>query len=155
MSLYLLLKLVHVMSAAVLFGTGAGIAFFMLTAHRTGDASTVAATARIVVLADFVFTTPAVIVQPLTGIALMLLQGYPPTAPWLLAVYGLYLLIGVCWLPVVVIQMRIRRMAEVAAAEGQALPPAYHRLFRIWFLLGWPAFAGLVTIYGLMIVRPV
>ncbi|MBI5940168.1 MAG: DUF2269 domain-containing protein [Caulobacterales bacterium] len=154
MTLYVMLKLVHILSGAVLFGTGAGIAFFMLAAHRTGDTRTVAATARMVVLADFVFTTPAVIVQPLSGIALILLQGYPPTAAWLLVVYGLYLLIGVCWLPVVVIQMRIRRLAEAAAAAGQALPLAYHRLFRIWFLLGWPAFAGVVAIYGLMIARP-
>lgn len=154
MTAFAVLKLVHILSGAVLFGTGAGIAFFMLAAHRTVDARTVAATARMVVLADFIFTTPAVIVQPLTGIALILFQGYAPTAPWLLAVYGLYLLIGVCWLPVVVIQMRIRRLAEAAVATGEALPQACHRLFRIWFLLGWPAFAGVIAIYWLMIARP-
>lgn len=154
MSLYLLLKLVHVLSAAVLFGTGAGIAFFMMVAHRTGRADVVAATARIVVLADFVFTTPAVIIQPLSGIALMLVQGYRPFEPWLLLAYGLYVLIGACWLPVVVIQLRIRRLAEAAAAADAPLPEAYGRLFRTWFLLGWPAFAGVLGLYGLMIARP-
>lgn len=154
MSLYVLFKLVHVLSAAVLFGTGAGIAFFMVVAHRTGRAEVVAATARIVVLADFVFTTPAVIVQPLSGIALMLVQGYRPFEPWLVTAYGLYALIGACWLPVVVIQLRIRRLAEAAAAAGAPLPPAYDRLFRLWFLLGWPAFMGVLGIYGLMIARP-
>jgi uncharacterized membrane protein len=154
MTLYFVLKLIHILSAAVLFGTGAGIAFFMLAAHLTRDAGTVAATVRIVVLADFVFTTPAVVVQPLSGIALILVQGHESTAPWLLAVYGLYLLVGACWLPVVIIQMRIRRLAEAAVAAGQALPEAYHRLFRIWFLLGWPAFACVVAIYWLMITRP-
>lgn len=154
MTLYVVLKLVHVLSGAVLFGTGAGIAFFMLAAHRTRDSGTVAATARMVVLADFVFTTPAVVVQPLSGIALMLLQGHDPAAPWLLAAYALYLLIGACWLPVVAIQMRIRRVAETAAAAGEALPRTYHRLFRLWFVLGWPAFAGVIAIYWLMITRP-
>lgn len=154
MTLYFGLKLLHVLSGAVLFGTGAGIAFFMLAAHRTGEAGAVAATARIVVLADFVFTTPAVVVQPLSGIVLILLQGHDPTAPWLLATYGLYLMIGACWLPVVAIQMRLRRLAEAAAGAGEALPRAYHRLFRLWFLLGWPAFAGVIAIYWLMIAKP-
>jgi len=154
MTLYDGLKLIHILSAAVLFGTGAGIAFFMVVAHRTGRTDVVAATARIVVLADFVFTTPAVIVQPLSGFALVFLQGYHPFEPWLVAAYGLYALIGACWLPVVAIQLRIRRLAEAAAVAGAPLPSAYDRLFRLWFLLGWPAFMGVLGIYGLMIARP-
>lgn len=154
MNLYDLLKLIHILSAAVLFGTGAGIAFFMVVAHRTGRADVVAATARIVVLADFVFTTPAVIIQPLSGFALMMVQGYRPFEPWLLAAYGLYALIGACWLPVVAIQLHIRSLANAATTQGGPLPPAYHRLFRIWFWLGWPAFAGVLGIYWLMVSRP-
>lgn len=154
MTLADLLRLVHLLSAAVLFGAGAGIAFFMLAAHRTGEAATIAATARIVVLADFVFTAPAVVVQPASGLALILLKGYDPFAPWLLAAYGLYLLIGACWLPVVVLQMRIRAMADAAVRAGEPLPAAYHRLFRLWFALGWPAFAGVVAIYVLMMLKP-
>jgi len=154
MSLYLLLKLVHVLSAAVLFGTGAGIAFFMVAAHQTGRAQAVATTARIVVMADFVFTTPAVIIQPLSGFALMFVQGYRPFEPWLVLAYGLYALVGACWLPVVVIQLRIRRLAEAAAADDAPLPAAYTRLYRLWFLLGWPAFAGVLGLYALMLTRP-
>ncbi|MDP1632093.1 MAG: DUF2269 domain-containing protein [Caulobacter sp.] len=155
MSLFALIKLVHILSAAVLFGTGAGIAFFMLQAHRTGRAEVVAATARIVVLADFLFTAPAVILQPFSGVALAAIQGYRLFEPWLVWAWALYLLIGACWLPVVVIQLRIRRLAEAAVAQGAPLPAAYHRLFRVWFILGWPAFAGVVAVYGLMITRPV
>lgn len=154
MSLYDLLKLVHILSAAVLFGTGAGIAFFMLVAHRTGRVEVIAATARIVVLADFVFTTPAVIIQPLSGFALVMARGYDPFESWLLAAYGLFVLVGACWLPVVAIQLSIRRLAETAVAQGEPLPPDYHRLFRLWFILGWPAFAGVLGLYWLMIARP-
>ncbi len=154
MSLYDLLKLIHILSAAVLFGTGAGIAFFMVAAHRSGRVETIAATARIVVLADFLFTAPAVIIQPLSGFALVMARGYSPFEPWLLAAYGLYALIGACWLPVVAIQLSIRRLAEAAEARGEPLPPDYHRLFRLWFILGWPAFAGVLGIYWLMIARP-
>ncbi len=146
--------LVHVLSAAVLFGTGAGIAFFMLGAHRTGDAKTVAAVARLVVIADFLFTATAVVVQPLSGAALIVLAGYDPFEPWLLAAYALYVLTGLCWLPVVRIQMRMRRLAEAAAADRVALPAEYHRLYRMWFSLGWPAFAAVVGIYLLMLAKP-
>ena len=152
--LYLALKVVHILSGAVLFGTGAGIAFFMLRAHMAGEARTVAAVGRMVVLADFVFTATAVVIQPLSGLALIHLQGWSLTAPWLLAAYGLYVLIGACWLPVVWIQYRMTRLAEQAAAEGAVLSAAYRRLFRWWFALGWPAFAGVLGIYVLMVAKP-
>ncbi|MBA4805791.1 MAG: DUF2269 domain-containing protein [Brevundimonas sp.] len=154
MSLYVLLKLVHVLSAAVLFGTGAGIAFFMVRARSTRDPAVAAAVGRMVVQADFLFTATAVVVQPLSGLALMRLQGYSPGEPWLLASYGLYVLVGACWLPVVWIQQRLVRLAAAAAAAGEPLPPAYDRLYRIWFALGWPAFAGVIGIYVLMLSRP-
>ena len=151
---YVLLKLVHVLSAAVLFGTGAGIAFFMVRARRTRDPSIAAAVGRMVVLADFLFTATAVVVQPVSGLALIRLQGYALDETWLLDSYALFLLVGVCWLPVVWIQQRLVRLAAEAAAADQPLPEAYHRLYRIWFALGWPAFAGVIGIYVLMISRP-
>ncbi|WP_447910269.1 DUF2269 family protein [Brevundimonas bullata] len=152
---YLILKVIHILSGAVLFGTGAGIAFFMLRAHATKDPRTVASVGRIVVLADFVFTASAVVVQPISGLALIYLQGYALTEAWLMAAYALYVLIGVCWLPVVWFQWRMVKLAEAAAAAGAPLPPAYHRLFRAWFILGWPAFAGVIGIYALMVAKPV
>ncbi|SFS75766.1 DUF2269 family protein [Brevundimonas viscosa] len=151
---YVLLKLVHILSAAVLFGTGAGIAFFMVRARRTRDPSVAAAVGRMVVLADFLFTATAVVVQPLSGLALIRLQGYRLDEPWLLASYALFLLVGACWLPVVWIQQRLARLAAAAADAGAPLPPAYDRLYRIWFVLGWPAFAGVIGIYVLMLSRP-
>ena len=152
---YLILKVIHILSGAVLFGTGAGIAFFMLRAHATKDPRTVASVGRIVVLADFVFTASAVVIQPISGLALIYLQGYALTEPWLMAAYALYVLIGVCWLPVVWFQWRMVKLAEGAVAAGTPLPPAYHRLFRAWFILGWPAFAGVIGIYALMVAKPV
>jgi len=151
---YFLVKMIHILSGAVLFGTGAGIAFFMLRAHASRDASTVAAVARIVVLADFVFTATAVVVQPISGLILIVMQGYSLDEPWLMAAYGLYVITGLCWLPVVAIQLRLKRLAEQAAADGADLPPAYHRLYRLWFILGWPAFAAVMGIYWLMIAKP-
>lgn len=154
MTALLWLKLVHVLSGAVLFGTGAGIAFFMVWANRTRDPSTVAAVARIVVTADLLFTATAVVIQPLTGLGLIHLAGYSLVEPWLLASYALYVLTGLCWLPVVFIQIRMARLAEDAASAGQPLPDGYHRLYRIWFALGWPAFAAVIAIYALMLAKP-
>jgi uncharacterized membrane protein len=152
--LQLLLKLAHILGAAVLFGTGAGIAFFMWMAHRTGRADAVAEVARVVVIADTVFTATAVVLQPVTGAALAWLIGYSLFDSWIVLSLGLYVLVGLCWLPVVWIQIRLRDLARKAAVVGAPLPPAYHRLFRIWFILGWPAFAGVVAIFALMIWKP-
>jgi uncharacterized membrane protein len=126
---YLLLKMVPVLSATVIAGTGTGIAFFMLMAHRSGNLQTIAVTARHVVLADWIFTTPAVITQFLTGVMLMMKLGYSFTSTWFLVVISLFLFIGVCWLPVVLIQYRLKSMAEASLASG-TLEPAFHRLMR-------------------------
>ena len=152
--LYDLVKTVHILSATVLFGTGLGTAFHMWFAHRTGEPRTIAAVARNVVRADFWFTTPAVILQPASGLALIHLSGIDPTAAWLMATYGLYLLIGLCWLPVVWLQLRARDLAEAAVRNGHALPDAYHRAMRLWFGLGWPAFLGTMAIFWLMVAKP-
>ena len=152
--LFAALKLLHILSGAVLFGTGAGIAFFMLRAHATRDARAVVAVGRIVVLADMVFTATAVVIQPLSGLGLILLQGWSPFEPWLVIAYGLYALVGLCWLPVVWIQIRMLRLAEAAVRQGEPLSAAYDRLFLWWFLLGWPAFAGVIGIYFLMVAKP-
>jgi uncharacterized membrane protein len=150
----LTLKLVHILGAAVLFGTGLGIAFFMFMAHRTRDAATVAATARIVVVADALFTASAVIVQPISGGLLAWLIGYPMSESWIVAALVLYVLVGLCWLPVVGIQIRLRDLAAEAARTGAPLPAAYDRLFRIWIWLGWPAFLGVIAIFALMLWKP-
>jgi uncharacterized membrane protein len=150
-----LLKLIHVLGASVLFGTGAGIAFFMLMAHRTGHAGVIAVTARFVVIADLIFTATAVVVQPVSGFALAWAIGLSPLRePWIVVSILIYILVGLCWLPVVFIQMRMRDLANEAAINGKPLPDRYRRLFRIWFALGWPAFAGVIAIFVLMIWQP-
>ncbi len=152
--LYFLLKFAHILGAAVLLGTGAGIAFFMLMAHRTGNAATVAAVARIVVVADFVFTATAVVLQPITGVALAWTTGYDLTEGWIVVSILLYLVTGAFWLPVVWMQMRMRDIAVASAATGTPLPLRYRRLFRTWFAFGFPAFAAVLGIFWLMIARP-
>jgi uncharacterized membrane protein len=152
--LYPWLKLAHLVGAAVLLGTGAGIAFFMLMADRTGEPATIHRVARMVVLADLLFTATAVVAQPVTGALLAASLGYSLSEPWVLWSLGLYVLVGVCWLPVVWIQLKIRDLAADAFERGGDLPARYHELMRVWFWLGWPAFAGVIGIYWLMIVKP-
>src|SRR4051794_22147838 len=154
MTLYLVLKYLHVIGAAVLLGTGAGIAFFMLQAHRTGEAATVAAVARIVVLADFLFTASAVVAQPLTGMALAREAGYSLGESWIVLSIILYLVTGAFWLPVLWIQLQMGNLAAAAANQGIPLPARYHTLFRVWFAFGFPAFAAVLGIFWLMISRP-
>jgi uncharacterized membrane protein len=148
------LRWLHVVGAAVLLGTGAGIAFFMLMAHRTRDARLIAHVAGTVVVADTLFTATAVVLQPVTGVLLAWQVGWSLTEPWILLSLALYVFTGLFWLPVVAIQLRLRNLARAAAATGTALPGAYHRLVRIWFVCGVPAFAAVLAIIWLMISRP-
>jgi uncharacterized membrane protein len=153
MTLFFTLKFMHIIGAAVLLGTGAGIAFFMLMAHLSKNVAVIAGVARIVVIADFIFTATAVVLQPITGIALAHIIGYALGESWIVWSTVLYLITGAFWLPVVWMQMRMRKLAEQAVQSGSALPDAYHRLFRLWFAFGFPAFAAVLGIFWLMITR--
>jgi len=151
---YLVLKYLHVLGGMVILGTGAGIAFFMLMAHRSADAQFIARTAGVVVIADMVFTATAVLAQPVTGFLLMRELGVSASEGWIKVSLGLYVLAGVFWLPVVWMQMRMRDLAAHAAATGAPLQADYHRLFRLWFAFGFPGFGAVLAILWLMIAKP-
>ncbi len=149
------LRWAHIIGACVLLGTGAGIAFFMLMAHRTKNPTLIAHTARMVVIADFVFTASAVIVQPITGLLLASEIGWRLSEGWLVLSLVLYVVTGLFWLPVVWMQHKMWRLAKAAAEEDMPLPDMYFRLFRWWFAFGIPAFFAVLTIVWLMVNRPV
>ena len=151
---YLLLKWVHILSSTVLFGFGAGTAWYFWSAHRTGDPRTIASVGRMVVKADWIFTGTSGLLQPLSGVLLVQALGYSLTELWLLLTYALYLLAFACWAPVVALQIKAQRLAEGAARASLPLCENYHRTMRIWFVLGWPAFLSLTLIYWLMVSRP-
>ena len=144
----------HVIGAAVLLGTGAGIAFFMLMAVRSNDARLIAHVSGTVVIADALFTATAVVLQPVTGYLLARRLGWDLTEGWILVSLILYLVTGLFWLPVVWIQIRLRDLARAAAETGTALPRAFHRLYRIWFACGFPAFFAVLGIFWLMLAKP-
>jgi uncharacterized membrane protein len=154
MTLYFLVKYLHVLGAIVILGTGSGIAFFMLMAHRSGDAAFIARTAATVVFADMLFTLTAVLLQPVTGGVLMMLSSTGFTERWLMASLALYAVAGLFWVPVIFMQIEMRDLARVAAAKNQPLPPRYFALIRRWMLFGIPGFGSVMTIVWLMIAKP-
>lgn len=151
---YDLLLYGHLIGATVLLGTGAGIAFFMVVSHQSKDPTLIAHVAGIVVLADTLFTATAAILQPITGISLALLVGYPLTEGWIALSLILYVIVGVFWLPVVGFQIKMRNLARQARDRSEPLPPAYHHLFKWWFAFGFPAFGSVLAIVWLMLTKP-
>ncbi len=149
-----LLRLAHVVGATVLFGTGAGIAFFMVMARRTRDARLIAHVAGTVVVADTVFTATAVVFQPITGYLLATGVGWSLSEGWIALSLILYVITGLFWLPVVWIQIRLRNLARLAVAENTPLPAAFDRLYAIWFACGFPAFFAVMGIFWLMLAKP-
>jgi uncharacterized membrane protein len=154
MSVYLFIKWLHIISSTILFGTGIGIAFFKWITDRGGDVRAIRLSNERTVLADWLFTTPAVIVQPVSGVALALLAGYPVMTGWVALSLILYAVAGACWLPVVWLQLRMRDLARVADNAGAPLPPVYWRHAGVWFWLGVPAFVALLGVYWLMVAKP-
>ena len=149
-----ILLYLHVLGATVLLGTGVGIAFFMVMSHRSRDPALVAHVAGIVVVADMVFTATAALAQPVTGILLARSAGWLISEGWVLLSLALYVVVGAFWLPVVWMQSRMRDLARTARDAGQPLPPAYHRLYRLWFACGVPAFSAVLAILWLMLTKP-
>jgi uncharacterized membrane protein len=154
MTLFFVIEYLHVLGAIVILGTGAGIAFFMLMAHRSGNAEFIARTAATVVIADMIFTLTAVLLQPVTGGLLMKLSSTSLSERWLLASLALYAIAGLFWVPVIFMQIEMRDLARLAVENNETLPPRYFALFRRWFLFGIPGFGSVMIILWLMIAKP-
>ncbi|UFZ02042.1 DUF2269 domain-containing protein [Bradyrhizobium ontarionense] len=154
MTLYFLVKYLHVLGAIVILGTGTGIAFFMLMAHLSGEAAFIARTAQVVVIADMLFTLSAVLLQPVTGGMLMMLSSTALTEGWILTSLVLYALAGLFWVPVIFMQIELRDLARAAEAKAQPLPLRYFTVFRRWLLCGIPGFGAVMAILWLMIAKP-
>ena len=152
---YVVWKWLHVLSSTLLFGAGLGTAFFMFFANRTGEVRAIAVVTRYVVIADTLFTLPTVIFQPLSGYMLMQLAGIPLLTEWIWISFALYFVAGLCWLPVVWLQLQMRDIAtETAMGGAPMLPARYWRYERIWVVLGIPAVTALVIVFYLMIAKP-
>jgi uncharacterized membrane protein len=154
MNLYLWIKWLHIVSSVLLVGTGLGSAFYLFFANRSGSVQAQAVVSRLVVRADWWFTTPTIVIQPVTGIAMAHIAGWPLSTPWIALSIGLYVLAGACWLPVVWMQIQMAQMAQEAVRAGQPLPQRYWRYARWWELLGYPAFVAMAAVFVLMVGKP-
>lgn len=154
MTHYLILKWIHIVSSVILVGTGFGSAFYMFFVNKSKNLEAQAIVSRLVCRADWWFTTPTVILQPITGIAMATIAGWPLTTPWIIISLVLYVFAGVCWLPVVWIQLKMAKLAQLALQNKTALPPEYWKLAKIWEWLGYPAFIAMVVIFYLMVNKP-
>jgi uncharacterized membrane protein len=151
---YMIVKWLHILSSTFLFGTGVGSAFFMLLTSLTRDVRATAVVARFVVIADWLFTTPTIILQPLTGLYLMHLAGMPMSTKWIYWSFALYFIAVACWIPVVWLQIKMRNFARSAVERDTPLPDIYWRYLKIWVLLGIPAFFAFVAVFYLMVAKP-
>lgn len=150
---YLILKYLHIISAILLFGTGLGSAFYKWMADRNGNIDNIAITNKNVVLADWIFTTPTVIFQPLSGIWMASIIGLPLTTPWIMISLFLYIVAGACWLPVVYLQIQMQKMSKLAMQNKTQLPAKYWRYAKLWFVLGIPAFFAMILVVLLMVFK--
>lgn len=154
MNTYLSIKTIHIISSVLMVGTGFGSAFYLFFTNRIGTVRSIADVCRLVVRADWWFTTPTVLIQPLSGLWLAHQAGWPVDTPWIMVSLGLYAIAGACWLPVVWLQVRMAGMANAAVQTDTELPERYWRYARCWERLGYPAFIAMVVVFGLMVIKP-
>ena len=155
MDVYSLIKTLHIISATVLFGTGLGIAFFMFRSIFTNNINEKLYAVKTTVLADYVFTFPAAIIQPISGVWLVWKAGFDWGSTWLLITYFIYGITALCWFPVVWLQIKMKNILTNCAQTNTDIPDRYHTYFKCWFILGWPAFVGLVIVFFLMVQKPI
>ncbi|WP_456446857.1 DUF2269 family protein [Thiolapillus sp.] len=151
---YLVLKYLHLLSLVLLFGTGLGSAWYKFMADRRGDLAGLVCVNSLVVRADWLFTLPTVILQPITGLGMAHVLGLPLHSPWIIISLLLYTVAALCWLPVIWLQIRMRDLSWQSLATAQPLPERYHLYARYWFWLGVPAFGCMLLILFLMIFKP-
>lgn len=151
---YTLIKYLHILSASLLFGTGLGSAFYKWRTDKSHDLGAVVTTNKNVVLADWLFTTPTVVIQPLSGVWLAQRQGYSWSESWLLLAIMLFIFAGICWLIVVYLQIRMRDVSVYALTNHTELPAVYKHHANIWFWLGITAFSCIIVVYALMVSKP-
>lgn len=155
MTLYLIIKTLHILFATLIMGTGLGTAFYLFVTNRSGSIPAQSVVSKWVCKADWWFTTPAVVFQPLSGLWLANYIQMPLTATWIWLSFALFVFAGLCWLPVVVWQIKMRNIAaETLDNEASELPSRYWQLARRWELLGYPAFSAVIMIFFLMVIKP-
>lgn len=150
---YLYLKYLHVIAAVFLFGFGMGSYLYLIAARNTRNPHVIAHVARMVVRFDTWITTPAGVLQLGTGLAMLHLTGMSPALPWLRDALIIFVAVGLLWIPVLVLQKRMQRLAEHSARQGEPLPASWDKLFRPWFWMGVAGFAGMFVIVLLMVSK--
>lgn len=146
---YQLLKMIHILSATIMIGTGLGSAFYLFMTYKRGSVQAIKEVVKLVVLADTNFTFPSVVIQIITGIGLAERMNLT-YSKWFWVVIGVSVLVFGTWLKAVFIQFRLRKIIE----EREELTPEYHRLMSHWLYLGVPSFLASIYIYYLMIYKP-
>ena len=154
MSTYFIIKTIHILSSVLLVGTGFGSAFYLFFVNRSNSLAAQAVVARLVVRADWWFTTPTVIIQPISGFALVYLAGFPLNSFWILGALLMYVVAGVCWLPVVWLQIQMEKMLRHSVQTDTPLPKKYWVYAQRWELLGYPAFVAMLVVFYLMVAKP-
>lgn len=153
--LYLTLKWIHIISATIIFGTGIGSAYYMFAANRRKVLSEMRFAVKFVVLADWAFTLPAIIVQFITGLLMAKIANISFFDLWIKWGLILYFFAGACWLPVVWLQIKMEKLIEEAIKENKQLDEKYWKMDFWWILLGSLAFPAVVMIFWLMVDKPV
>lgn len=151
----LIVKFVHVLAAAAMYGTWLGAACFMAMALRSANPSVAALVAQFSVRIELFVVAPALALQPIAGFPLAWAIGLSPLNEfWIVVSLVLYVAVVVLWIVALRIEIRVRDIAREAALERKPLSAAYPRLVRIWLALAGIIFVSFTALMLLMVWQP-
>lgn len=152
--MYAWFKILHIISAAVLFGGGLGVAIYLLYVNQQKNLALIAQASATAVSATWLFTVLAAFVQAITGFVLVGLHGYASSTMWILGSILGFLVTGILWLPIVCLQIRCRDLAVTALQTNTPLSAEYRRCYRTWCCLTLLVWVVLVVVFYLMTNKP-
>ncbi len=150
-----LLLVLHVMGGIFFLGNIITAAFWKLRADAGGDLHQIWRTATNVLIADYVFTLPGIVLLLTTGHMMVANSGYELfSLSWLGISYFLFCLSGLIWLLILLpTQNQMIKHAKNSLDQGK-LTNEYKKSSKIWNVFGSLSTILPIIVIVLMLVKP-
>lgn len=148
------LLFLHIFGAVIFLGNIATAAFWKVRADITKDPKFIHNTVKNVMLADFIFTLPGLILIMISGILMSVRSGRPlEIFNWLTFSIFLFVLTGIIWLAILLpIQRRLIHHSAESIATGM-ISSEYRKASLYWAIFGIAATLLPVVVLYLMVTK--
>jgi uncharacterized membrane protein len=154
-TLYQTLVYAHILGVILLAGNITITAFWKVLADMSREVKLIAFANRAVIIADWLFTLPGIILTLGGGVSISVMGQWPLfEVSWLSWSVFWFVVAGILWMVFLIpLQIRQHRAAKLFLESGD-IPLTYWRDARAWITIGLIATVPLLIILYLMVVKP-